>query len=64
MTLAWCSSRKADSLFRTRQWQIPGQRVDLIVAGVVLIELKAIPKLRKIHHQQVVAVFNERQSSR
>jgi GxxExxY protein len=38
-----------------RQWQIPGQPVDLIVAGLVLIELKAIPKLRKIHHQQVVA---------
>ena len=36
-------------------WQIPGQRVDLIVAGVLLIELKAIPKLRRIHHQQVVA---------
>jgi GxxExxY protein len=29
--------------YRTRQ--IPGQQIDLIVAGVVVVELKAVPKL-------------------
>jgi GxxExxY protein len=38
-----------------RTWLIPGQRIDLIVQNVVLVELKAIPKLRKVHHRQVVA---------
>ena len=38
-----------------RTWMIPGQRIDLIVQGVVLVELKAVPKLRKLHHRQVLA---------
>lgn len=36
-----------------RQWTIPGQRVDLIVAGIVLVEIKAVPKLRVLHRCQV-----------
>jgi GxxExxY protein len=38
-----------------RTWEIPGQRIDLIVEGVVLVELKVIPRLRKIHERQVVS---------
>jgi GxxExxY protein len=37
---------------RYKGWLIPGQRVDLIVEEVVLVELKAVPKLRRIHVSQ------------
>ena len=36
-----------------RQWKIPGQKVDLIVAGMVLVEIKAVPKLLVIHRCQL-----------
>ena len=36
-----------------RQWTIPGQRIDLIVEGTVLVEVKAVPKLRPLHKYQV-----------
>jgi|SRR5687768_17648272 GxxExxY protein len=42
-------------LVRYRTWEIPGQRVDLLVAGVLLVEIKSIPKIRKIHHSQVIS---------
>ena len=42
-------------LVRYKEWEIPGQTVDLIVEGTVLVELKAIPKLRPIHRRQVVS---------
>jgi GxxExxY protein len=38
-----------------KHWQLPGHRVDLIVEGIVLIELKAIPRLRPLHTRQVVS---------
>ena len=38
-----------------KQWRIPGQKIDLIVAGVVLVELKAVPCLRRLHRRQVVS---------
>jgi len=38
-----------------KQWTIPGQRVDLIVAGVVLVEIKTVPNLRKLHELQVLS---------
>ena len=40
-------------LVKYRQWEIPGQKIDLIVEGVVLVELKAVPKLRPVHECQV-----------
>jgi GxxExxY protein len=40
-------------LVKYREWTIPGQRIDLIVRGVVLVELKAIPRLRPVHKYQV-----------
>ena len=36
-----------------RQWMIPGQKVDLIVAGIVLVEIKVVPRLRVLHRCQV-----------
>jgi GxxExxY protein len=36
-----------------KQWDIPGQKVDLIIAGLVLVELKAVPRLRAVHREQV-----------
>ena len=42
-------------LVKYRDWMIPGQTVDLIVAGAVLVELKAVPRLRDFHRQQVIS---------
>jgi len=42
-------------LVKYRDWTIPGQRVDLIVAGVVLIEIKVVPKIRALHRAQVLS---------
>lgn len=38
-----------------RDWFIPGQRIDLVVEGVVLVEIKATPKVRALHKSQVVS---------
>lgn len=42
-------------LVRYKSWEIPGQRVDLLVAGVLLVEIKALPKLLRIHQSQVLS---------
>ena len=34
---------------------IPGQKIDLIVEGLVLVELKAVPRLRPLYHRQVIS---------
>ena len=36
-------------------WRIPGQKIDLIVERVVLVELKAVPRLRPIHRKQAIS---------
>jgi GxxExxY protein len=38
---------------RYKQWVIPGQRIDLVVEGLVLGEIKAVPKLLNLHERQV-----------
>jgi GxxExxY protein len=38
-----------------KTWEIPGQRVDLIVAGVVLLEIKAVAKVKALHRAQVLS---------
>ena len=38
---------------RYKHWSIPGQRVDLIVEGLVLVEIKAVSKLLILHERQV-----------
>jgi GxxExxY protein len=40
---------------RYRDWEIPGQQVDLIVRGSVLVEIKAVPRLREIHRAQALS---------
>jgi GxxExxY protein len=40
---------------RYKEWNIPGQKIDLIVAKVVLVELKSVPRLRKLHRSQVLS---------
>jgi GxxExxY protein len=38
---------------RYKNWVIPGQRVDLVVEEVVLVELKAVSKVLRVHESQV-----------
>jgi GxxExxY protein len=40
---------------RYRDWLIPGQRIDIIVEEVVLVEIKAVPRLRPLHRSQVLS---------
>lgn len=40
---------------RYRDWTIPGQRIDLIVAEAVIVEVKATLGLRQLHKRQVVS---------
>ena len=40
---------------RYKQWTIPGQRIDLIVEGLVIVELKAVSRLKEIHRRQVLS---------
>ena len=40
---------------RFKDWLIPGQRVDLIVEDIVLVEIKSIPMLKSLHRAQVVS---------
>jgi GxxExxY protein len=42
-------------LVQYRQWSLPGQQIDLIVGGVVLVELKAVPRLKPLHRRQVTS---------
>ena len=41
---------------RYKQWTIPGQRIDLIVEGIVIVEMKAVSRLKEIHRRQVLSV--------
>jgi GxxExxY protein len=40
---------------RYKDWEIPGQKVDLIVEEIVLVEIKAVPRLRPIHRVQLIS---------
>lgn len=42
-------------LVRYREWTIPGQKVDLIIERLVLIEIKTVPKLRPVHRAQLLS---------
>ena len=35
--------------------EIPGQRIDLIVEGVIVVELKAVIRLDEVHRAQVIS---------
>jgi len=38
---------------RYKRWVIPGQRIDLVVEGIVVVELKSVSKLLEVHGRQV-----------
>ena len=38
-----------------KRWQLEGHKLDLIVAGVVIVELKAVPRLADVHRLQVLS---------
>jgi GxxExxY protein len=38
-----------------REWEIPGQRLDLIVGGVLVVECKATDAIAKIHTRQATS---------
>jgi len=38
-----------------KQWQLQGHVVDLIIGGVVIVELKVLPRLAEIHRLQVLS---------
>jgi GxxExxY protein len=38
---------------RYKSWTIPGQRIDLVVESVVVVEIKVASKLAKVHERQV-----------
>jgi len=38
-----------------KEWKIPGQRIDLIVANTVIVEIKSVPKLKLLHRRQLVS---------
>ncbi len=40
-------------MVRYHQWEIPGHKLDIVVGGLVLLELKAVPRLKPIHTSQV-----------
>jgi GxxExxY protein len=42
-------------LVRYKEWSIPGQKIDLIVEGLVIVELKAVPKLKTFHRDQLLS---------
>lgn len=38
-----------------KKWKIPGQRIDLIVEGVVVVELKTVSRIKPLHRRQVLS---------
>jgi GxxExxY protein len=50
--------RERAVLVRYRGVAIPGQRIDLIVAGCVLVELKAITRIDLAHEAKVISYLH------
>jgi len=38
-----------------RNWEIPGQRIDLLVGGAVVVEVKAVQQLDRIHEARLIS---------
>ena len=49
------SSVRSQSKFAFKEWRIPGQKIDLIVEQVILVEAKVMPRIRPIHRAQVIS---------
>ena len=47
--------REKPVLVQYRDWAIPGHRLDLVVEEKVVVELKAVRRLKEIHRRQVVS---------
>ncbi len=47
--------REKEVTVRYRNWEIPGHRLDLVVEGKIVLELKAVRRLKEIHRRQVVS---------
>lgn len=42
-------------LVHYKTWTIPGQKVDLLVGGLLIVEIKALPKVKRIHRLQTLS---------
>jgi GxxExxY protein len=42
-------------MVKYRHWMIPGQRLDLVVANNLLIEIKTVPRITDDDHRQVLS---------
>jgi GxxExxY protein len=40
---------------RYKNWEIPGHRIDLLVEGLVIVELKSVSRIKHLHKRQVVS---------
>ena len=40
---------------RYKDWTIPGGRVDLVIGGLLVVEIKAVPKLVALHRKHVLS---------
>ena len=38
---------------RYKEWRIPGQRIDMLIEDVLVVEIKAAPKILELHRTQV-----------
>jgi len=41
--------------FTGKLWQIPGQRLDLLVSGRIIVELKCVEEFAPIHQAQLIS---------
>lgn len=40
---------------RYKQWEIPGQKIDLLIGGCVIAELKSASRMKELYKRQVVS---------
>jgi len=38
-----------------KRWEIEGHRLDLVIGGCVIAELKVVPRVRELHRRQVLS---------
>jgi GxxExxY protein len=53
--------REKKILVHYRDWDLPGHRLDLVVEGVVVVELKAVKKIKELHARQVLSYLKASQ---
>jgi GxxExxY protein len=47
--------RQKAIVVRYREWEIPGHRLDLVVEGAIVVELKCVRKLKTLHRRQLLS---------